>query len=107
VLIKKLNDRFFKSIEESINDKLTNGYGGIIVQEFTFKINNIYSQRSMGGVTNIGATCIQDNIFVNIEIKNSKQSDKEFIKQELTKQHAILLKINDDHKDDIRVGDVL
>ena len=77
------------------------------MQEFTFEITNIYSSRCMGGVTNISATCIEDKMMISIEIKNSKQSDKKFIKQELIKQHAISLEIEARHKDDIGVGDIL
>lgn len=89
-IAKELSNKFFKSVDESINDKLTKRYGGIPMQEFTFEITNIYSQRSMEGVTNITAICVEDKMMVSIEIKNSKQSNKEFIKQELIKQHTLL-----------------
>lgn len=105
-IVKTLNDKFIKSIDKSINDKLTKEYGEIM-QELTFKITNMYTQRSMGGRTNLNAKCIQDNISVDIEVKNSEMSNKSLIKQKLIEEHDRILKLEEKHKDDVGVGNIL
>lgn len=106
-LAKYLHNKFFESVDKSINDKLTMKYGGIPMQEFTFEITHIYSEKRINGVSNIGATCIQDKMMLDIEISNSKLIDKNYIKQELINKHALLLEIEDKHKNDISVGAIL
>ncbi len=77
------------------------------MQELTFEIINIETQRSMGGITNIWAKCIQDNIDLNIDIKNTERTNKSLIKQRLIEEHARMLKLKEKYKNDIVVGTIL
>jgi len=107
-IAKALNDKFFKSVDQSIEDKLTKKYGRRIrMDELTFEITNINTERRINGKTSISAKCIQDNMSVNIEILNTQGNDKRLIKQKLIEQHYLLVKIEKEHKDDIDVGTIL
>lgn len=78
-----------------------------IMQELTFVITNMDIQRSMGGKTNLRAKCIQDNMLLDIEIKNSEITNKSLIKQKLIEEYNRILKLKEKHKDDINVGTIL
>jgi len=78
-----------------------------VMEELTFEVTNIYSERRMNGKTNITAKCIQDNMSVSIDIPNSKKNNKCLIKQKLIEQHDLLVKIEEEHKDDIKVGNII
>jgi len=107
-IAKALNDKFFKSVDKSIEDKLTKKYGRRVnMEETTFEITNIYSGRRVNGEINITATCIQDNMSISIEILSTEKNNEYLIKQELIKQHDLLVKFKEEHKDDIKVGTIL
>jgi len=78
-----------------------------VMEELTFEVTNMYTQRSMGGITNLRAKCIQDNMLLDIEVMNSEVANKHLIKQKLIEEHNRMLKLEEEHKDDIGVGTVL
>lgn len=106
-MIKKLKENLIKSKEEHQKLLIRKKEIEMLGQELTFKITNMYTQRSMGGRTNLSAKCIQDNISVDIEVKNSEMVDKSLIRQKLIEEHDRILKLEEKHKDDIGVGTML
>jgi len=104
---KELQDKFFKSVDESIANKLTMKYGGIPVKELTFEIINIQSERRINGKTNIRAICLQDDIYLDIEIPNSELNNKSSVKQSLIIEHMRLLEFNKCQNDYIQKGSII
>ena len=92
-----------KTVEEEIQKKKKEEER---MQELTFEITNMYTQRSMGGRTNLRAKCIQDDVWVDIEVKNSEMNNNA-VKQKLIKEHDRIVELEEKHKDYISVGTIL
>jgi len=76
-------------------------------QEFTFKVQNINSEKGINGKTNITLTCIQDNITFNISILNSGQGNTNLIKQKALEEHKKCAEYENKRKDYVAEGDII
>jgi len=77
------------------------------MKELTFEITNIQSERGINGKTNIRATCIQDDMWLEIEIPNSELNNKSSVKQSLIIEHMRLLELEKEQNYYIQKGSII
>ena len=74
-------------------------------QEFTFEITNIKTPRTPGASYHIEAKCIESEVIVPGIIPVNRITDKEFIRDTLTKAHEVRLHVNPEYR--IKIGDII
>lgn len=74
------------------------------MEDLSFEITEMKSREDCNAITTICATCVQDNISLEIEVTDNFIKDKEFIKSLFKKEHT---KITEQPIEQIKVGDVL
>jgi len=77
------------------------------MQEVTFEITGLCSEKNINGKTKISARCIQDSILLNIDVFNVFLHDNGSVKRRLLEEHDRLLKLAEILNTDIVVGTIL
>ena len=75
------------------------------MNNFTFKITEVVTEKNMNGITSIKAICIQDNMILSTKVWNSEADNTNLIRRDLEQQHDKLLQSN--KVVSIKVGDIL
>ena len=71
-----------------------------------FEVFAISSERSIDGYTTVQLRCIQDNVYVNIVMKNAEVT-KELVKSLAVEAYKRYYTSIEDTKDNIKTGDIL
>jgi len=71
------------------------------MQELTFEVIEISTERRIDGNTTMRLMCIQDEVVVDIEIKNSQRDDRYIIRQRAIDEHCKCLESKKINKVDV------